>query len=87
MSYHLAADIGVFQRLRREIMVWMKLKHGNVLPLFGTASGFGQFPAMVCPWLENGALTSYLGRFDLGIRQVLALVCMTTVNLLKYLLT
>ncbi|KAN0080140.1 Protein kinase-like domain containing protein [Tylopilus felleus] len=62
------------KRLRREIMVWMKLKHGNVLPLFGTASGFGQFPAMVCPWLENGALTSYLGRFDLGIRQVLALI-------------
>ncbi|KIJ07795.1 hypothetical protein PAXINDRAFT_139697 [Paxillus involutus ATCC 200175] len=21
---------------------------------------FGRFPAMVCPWLENGALTSYL---------------------------
>ena len=22
--------------------------------------GFGQFPGMVCPWAENGALTSYL---------------------------
>ncbi|KIJ14088.1 hypothetical protein PAXINDRAFT_100313 [Paxillus involutus ATCC 200175] len=24
--------------------------------------GFGRFPAMVCPWLENGPLTSYLER-------------------------
>ncbi|KAF9235055.1 kinase-like domain-containing protein [Melanogaster broomeanus] len=48
------------QRLRREIKVWLRLDHINVLPLFGTAMGFGQFPAMVCPWLENGALTSYL---------------------------
>ncbi|KAF8834180.1 hypothetical protein BDN67DRAFT_976178 [Paxillus ammoniavirescens] len=23
---------------------------------------FGRFPAMVCPWLENGSLTSYLER-------------------------
>lgn len=22
--------------------------------------GFGRFPAMVCPWAENGTLTSYL---------------------------
>ncbi|KAF9230162.1 kinase-like domain-containing protein, partial [Melanogaster broomeanus] len=48
------------QRLRREIKVWLKLDHINVLPLFGTTMRFGQYPAMVCPWLENGALTSYL---------------------------
>ncbi|KAF9235060.1 kinase-like domain-containing protein, partial [Melanogaster broomeanus] len=48
------------QRLRREIRVWLRLDHINVLPLLGTTTGFGQFPAMVCPWLENGALTSYL---------------------------
>ncbi|KAF9236614.1 kinase-like domain-containing protein, partial [Melanogaster broomeanus] len=52
------------QRLRREIKVWLKLDHPNVLPLFGTTTGFGQFPAMVCPWLENGALTSYLERWN-----------------------
>ncbi|KIJ10915.1 hypothetical protein PAXINDRAFT_101856 [Paxillus involutus ATCC 200175] len=48
--------------LRREIRVWLNLKHINILPLFGTTMGFGKFPAMVCPWLENGALTSYLER-------------------------
>ncbi|KAF8437614.1 kinase-like domain-containing protein [Boletus edulis BED1] len=48
------------QRLRREIKVWLNLRHANVLPLFGTTVGFGRFPAMVCPWVENGTLTVYL---------------------------
>ncbi|KIJ12549.1 hypothetical protein PAXINDRAFT_14625 [Paxillus involutus ATCC 200175] len=52
------------KRLKREIRVWLNLKHINVLPLFGTTMGFGQFPAMVCPWLEDGPLTSYLERRD-----------------------
>ncbi|KIJ07683.1 hypothetical protein PAXINDRAFT_90024, partial [Paxillus involutus ATCC 200175] len=47
-------------RLRRELKTWVNLKHVNILPLFGTTMGFGRFPAMVCPWLENGTLTSYL---------------------------
>ncbi|KAF8556027.1 hypothetical protein OG21DRAFT_1521345 [Imleria badia] len=48
------------KQLRREIKVWLGLKHDNVLPLLGTTKGFGQFPAMVCPWAKNGTLTSYL---------------------------
>ena len=63
----------------------MKLNHTNVLPLFGTTSGFGPFPAMVCPWLENGTLTSYLERYgaDLEILRILTLVRMTAANVLK----
>ncbi|KIJ12547.1 hypothetical protein PAXINDRAFT_101160 [Paxillus involutus ATCC 200175] len=55
-------DSGKKKRLNREIRVWLNLKHINVLPLFGTTMGFGHFPAMVCPWLEGGPLTSYLER-------------------------
>lgn len=57
----------------------MKLQHPNVVPLFGTTSGFGPFPAMVCPWLDNGPLSSYLEHRDgnIEIRQVLTLVCTT----------
>ncbi|KIJ11357.1 hypothetical protein PAXINDRAFT_84633, partial [Paxillus involutus ATCC 200175] len=47
-----------------EIRTWLNLDHKNILPLFGTTTNFGQFPAMVSPWLENGALTSYLERRD-----------------------
>ncbi|KIJ07581.1 hypothetical protein PAXINDRAFT_19238 [Paxillus involutus ATCC 200175] len=50
------------KRFRREIRVWLTLHHINVLPLFGTTMGFGRFPAMVSPWLENGPLTTYLER-------------------------
>ncbi|KAF8122546.1 kinase-like domain-containing protein [Boletus edulis] len=48
------------RRLRREIMVWLDLRHVNVVLLLGTTIGYGRFPAMVCPWAENGALMSYL---------------------------
>ncbi|KAF9232252.1 kinase-like domain-containing protein, partial [Melanogaster broomeanus] len=41
----------------REIGVWLGLDHDNIVPLFGTTTDFGQFPAMVCPWLENGQLS------------------------------
>ncbi|KAF8839145.1 kinase-like protein [Paxillus ammoniavirescens] len=52
------------QRIHREIKTWLNLDHNNVVPLFGTTMNFGRFPAMVCPWLENGSLTSYLARSD-----------------------
>ncbi|KAF9230860.1 kinase-like protein, partial [Melanogaster broomeanus] len=52
------------QRLRREIKVWLNLNHVNIVPLFGTTMDFGRFPAMVCPWLANGQLSSYLERCD-----------------------
>ncbi|KAF8839130.1 kinase-like protein [Paxillus ammoniavirescens] len=52
------------KRFRREVRTWLNLDHINILPLFGTTMNFGQFPAMVSPWLENGALTSYLERLD-----------------------
>ncbi|KAF8840950.1 kinase-like protein [Paxillus ammoniavirescens] len=50
------------KKFRRELKTWAKLDHVNILPLFGTTTNFGRFPAMVCPWLENGSLTSYLQR-------------------------
>ncbi|KIJ04673.1 hypothetical protein PAXINDRAFT_32981, partial [Paxillus involutus ATCC 200175] len=50
------------KRVRRELKTWANLEHVNILPLFGTTLGFGQFAAMVCPWLKNGTLTSYLER-------------------------
>lgn len=57
--------------------MWLDLEHDNVLPLLGTTMNFGRFPAMVCPWAENGTLTSYLqdchGR--LPVLEILRLVC------------
>ncbi|KIK79065.1 hypothetical protein PAXRUDRAFT_296367 [Paxillus rubicundulus Ve08.2h10] len=41
--------------------------------------GFGQFPAMVCPWLENGSLTSYLERQHDALKPVERLLLISNV--------
>ncbi|KAG1725853.1 kinase-like domain-containing protein [Suillus lakei] len=48
------------QRLFREVKLWLKLEHENIVPLWGVTDGFGSLPALISPWLENGALTGYL---------------------------
>ncbi|KAG1785067.1 kinase-like domain-containing protein [Suillus plorans] len=52
----------IINRLSREIKIWLKLKHENIVPLWGVADGFGFLPALLSPWLENGALSGYLER-------------------------
>ncbi|KAH7913189.1 kinase-like domain-containing protein [Hygrophoropsis aurantiaca] len=52
------------KRLQRELSVWQRLRHENVLPLLGVTSGFGPFTSMICPWLDNGTLTTYLERYQ-----------------------
>jgi hypothetical protein len=48
--------------LFREIKLWLKLEHENIVPLWGVTDGFGSLPGLVSPWEENGALTGYLQR-------------------------
>ena len=50
-------------RVRREIVVWMRLEHPNIVPLLGTAS----FPqpsqistGMVSHWMKNGNLNDFI---------------------------
>ncbi|KZP19477.1 kinase-like protein, partial [Athelia psychrophila] len=50
------------QRIRRELCVWQRLKHKNILVLYGITSNFGHCPGFVCPWLENGSISKYLKR-------------------------
>ncbi|KIJ06635.1 hypothetical protein PAXINDRAFT_56263, partial [Paxillus involutus ATCC 200175] len=44
----------------RELSIWARLHHENVLPFYGIAFGFGPLPAIVGPWAENGTLGDYL---------------------------
>lgn len=44
-------------RLRREITVWGRLCHPNVVPLLGTVSGP---TGMISPWMEKGNLNMFL---------------------------
>ncbi|KAG2349256.1 kinase-like protein [Suillus weaverae] len=48
------------KRITRELRICASLKHANILPVYGYTYGFGPFIAIVCPWAENGDLTTYL---------------------------
>ena len=58
--------------------MWLRLKHPNILPLLGTIrdpSFHPDIPAMVCPWVKNGALSMYLEqKNDLTVAKQVALV-------------
>ncbi|KAG1778255.1 kinase-like domain-containing protein [Suillus placidus] len=60
------------RRLCREAEIWATLEDEHILPLLGLTWGFGPLPALVCPWVENGPLYSYLelkhGDLSLGSR-------------------
>ena len=51
-----------FKRLRRELKVWQRLDHDNIVRLCGIITSLGPYNSMVCPWIENGTLTRYLER-------------------------
>lgn len=48
------------KRFSREIKISSILDHENIVPLWGVARQFGVLPALVSPWLRNGALNDYL---------------------------
>ncbi|KAG1897322.1 kinase-like domain-containing protein [Suillus fuscotomentosus] len=48
------------RRLCKEAKIWATLEDAHILPLIGLTWGFGPLPALVCPWVENGSLQSYL---------------------------
>ncbi|KAG1848055.1 kinase-like domain-containing protein [Suillus subalutaceus] len=51
------------KKINREIGILMILSHDNIVPLLGTATGFGRRPellGLVTPWIPNGTLNVYL---------------------------
>ena len=47
------------QRFEKEVEVWSKLEHPNILPFYGLFWGIGDLPAMVAPWCSNGDIRNY----------------------------
>ncbi|KAG1723355.1 kinase-like domain-containing protein [Suillus paluster] len=45
---------------RKELGIWKRLQHSNILKFIGTTSDFGPSVALVAPWILNGTLTSFL---------------------------
>ncbi|KAG2131262.1 kinase-like domain-containing protein [Suillus bovinus] len=61
-----SVEVGPSQEkaLRRELGTWKRLKHTNILPLLGIATGFSPFISMVSPWCEHGSLAVYLNKYE-----------------------
>jgi len=64
--------------IRRELGIWRRLDHINVVPFLGIAYGFGMRGAMslVSLWMPNGSLHHFLAKCDhnLGLGHRLRLV-------------
>ncbi|KIJ19708.1 hypothetical protein PAXINDRAFT_96950, partial [Paxillus involutus ATCC 200175] len=52
--------------VNRELEIWRRLRHRNVVPFLGTATGFGQFGsvALVYLWMGHGTLQTFIDRYD-----------------------
>jgi len=48
------------QAVLRELTVWLRLKHPNIVPLLGTARVGSPLLALVYPWMPSGTLSDYL---------------------------
>ncbi|KIK41995.1 hypothetical protein CY34DRAFT_29079, partial [Suillus luteus UH-Slu-Lm8-n1] len=61
---------------RRELGIWKRLRHANILKFMGTTSNFGLSVALVAPWMTNGTLTSFLdqNKETLGLHDRLLLL-------------
>ncbi|KAG2153677.1 kinase-like domain-containing protein [Suillus bovinus] len=46
--------------IRRELIVWLKLIHLNIVPLLGIARIESPWPALVYPWMPSGTLYIFL---------------------------
>ncbi|KDQ59255.1 hypothetical protein JAAARDRAFT_33978 [Jaapia argillacea MUCL 33604] len=48
------------KRLNREVFVWGRLDHPNIVKLFGITYHMNERPAMVMQWYSNGSAVEYL---------------------------
>ena len=57
------ADLSRHQGLRRELGIWKRLDHPNIVPLLGKTCGaiFGSdYDCMVSVWMPRGTLYKYI---------------------------
>ena len=61
------------QRLCKEVVLWRRLAHKNVLPLLGVSMDNEEF-CLIYPWMKNGPIMDYI-QVDPPVTP-LELVCM-----------
>ncbi|KAI6154633.1 kinase-like domain-containing protein [Pisolithus tinctorius] len=57
---NLASDIAAIKHTLREVHLWSKLQHENILPLFGITTDFDYTVSIVSPWMKTGNAFTYV---------------------------
>ncbi|KAG8910597.1 hypothetical protein FRC00_007925, partial [Tulasnella sp. 408] len=73
------------KRTGREILIWSKLSHANIIPFLGYEwNEAAEEVWLVCPWLAKGTIHDYLNSSLAGIEQRMKLI-VNTAEALNYL--
>ncbi|KAL5481088.1 hypothetical protein ACEPAI_10029 [Sanghuangporus weigelae] len=59
LRVHIQSDKDFAKLLRKELSVWSKLRHTNILPLLGFIKE-GDYPSVISEWMENGTIKQYM---------------------------
>ncbi|KZP18950.1 kinase-like protein, partial [Athelia psychrophila] len=64
-------------RVRREIIIWSRLQHESIVPLFGTVCRLGNYDVtgIVSAWMAHGNLSDYLVNQLLTIFERIQILC------------
>lgn len=54
------SDIPIIKGIFHEVYLWSKLRHENILPLFGITTKFDQTVSIVSPWMGKGNAHDYV---------------------------
>ncbi|KIJ09859.1 hypothetical protein PAXINDRAFT_17073 [Paxillus involutus ATCC 200175] len=55
---------------RRELGIWRRLDHPNIVPFLGTTSDFGPYISMVAMWMPKGTLHAFLEKHGDGLSTI-----------------
>ncbi|KAL4066471.1 kinase-like domain-containing protein [Scleroderma yunnanense] len=67
----LASDVDAIKRALREVHLWSKLKHDNILPLLGITTDFDYTVSIVSPWMQVGNAFSHVQDKEVDPRPLL----------------
>ena len=69
------------QQFAKEVYVWSKLCHPNVLPLLGFAiCEETRFPLLISEWMRLGTAWAYVRNHDLTPSEIVELVCIVSIR-------
>ncbi|KIM60729.1 hypothetical protein SCLCIDRAFT_1216613 [Scleroderma citrinum Foug A] len=67
----LASDVAAIKRAFKEVHLWSKLKHDNILPLLGITTDFDFTVSIVSPWMQVGDAFSHVQNKEVDPRPLL----------------